>query len=417
MLNTNTPKVLLTHPGNQYCPLLATALHQRGLLYTYAAGLIFPDEPEAWWWQLLKQFNLSKLTAHRLAKGVGRQHLHLQPLPELWAMLRWKLLHHPNDLVFYQRNEWFQKRIPTQLIANSDVIVGFDTSSWLLVDRAAKAGKPFILDASIAHPLAKEATFQAIRHRFPAWANELAPKATRNIDVELEEMAKADAIVAASGFTRNTYIQQGIHPDKIFINPYGTNLAYFTNKWESVVPEAATIPQKGAITFFFFGAITARKGFPWLCEVWKKLHLKYPKATLLAAGYGAPPAGFRVPDGITLAGVIPATERNEWFAKADVFVFPSFFEGFAQVIIEAMACGLPVITTTHTAGPDIITEGIEGHLVEPGDDNALLQAMIHFLEQPDCIEPMGSAARAAVAPYTWAAYGERWEKIIYEVLS
>ena len=84
------------------------------------------------------------------------------------------------------------------------------------------------------------------------------------------------------------------------------------------------------------------------------------------------------------------------------------------MIIEAMACGLPVITSTHTVGPEVITDGKEGFCIEPGDDDALLRALEYFVQKPLSIAAMGIAARKRVEGMSWDAYGERWREILLE---
>jgi len=64
----------------------------------------------------------------------------------------------------------------------------------------------------------------------------------------------------------------------------------------------------------------------------------------------------------------------------------------------------------------VIENNQHGFVLTPGDDDALTKAMIHFLEQPDTIRPMGEAARRQVLPYTWQAYGDRWAHIIHQLL-
>lgn len=405
-------KVLLTHPGTQYSPMLATQLAKQGILYKYATGVVFPDAPNSWWWRWLGKLGMQQVAKKRLAAGVAVGEMHWQPWPELWAMFRQRVLKHQNDPVFYQRNAWFQRQLPQGLIAESDIVIGFDTSSWILANRVKQAGKLFVLDASIAHPLAKEAVFENVVRRYPQWGQELAPKRAKNIAVELQEMERADHIVVASSFTKNSYLQHGVAAEKISVNPYGTDLSFFNSKWAGETPFSAPKKADDGLVFFFFGSITARKGFPWLCDIWEKFYAKYPNCKLVAGGYGQPPAGFLLPAGIQLIGAIHPQQRSQWFKAADVFVFPSFFEGFAQVIIEAMASGLPVITTTHTAAPDMMTSGKEGFVIAPGSDTDLVQALSFFAENPQQIEPMGRQARQLVEGYTWEAYGSRWKTIL-----
>jgi glycosyltransferase involved in cell wall biosynthesis len=365
--------------------------------------------------------------------GVPDARIYRLPLNELRALRQMQHGHMPLPVIL-ERNRRFQQQIPQRLIEQSDAIIGFDTSSWILANRAHAAGKPFLLDASIAHPLEKEAIYKQLRQEFPQWQLELEAKDPALIQLEQEEMAKADRIVAATNFTRSTLVKHGVDPGKIIINPYGTDLTYFTCKWEEPtsderrtttddrLPTAATPPstvipiaigsQLSTITFSFLGILNARKGIPWLLRVWPALHARYPHTHLKLGGYGSLPPGYRLPEGVEVCGFIEPQQRQAFLQQADVFVFPSYFEGFAQVIIEAMACGLPVITTTPTVGPELITPGREGFVITPGDDQALLSALQYCIEHPHQLPFMGRAARQAVLPYTWEAYGDRWRGIL-----
>ena len=68
---------------------------------------------------------------------------------------------------------------------------------------------------------------------------------------------------------------------------------------------------------------------------------------------------------MTIRPSVSASELVEAYQDADLFVFPSIAEGFGQVLLEALACGLPILTTTHTAAPDIIRDGEHGFIIEP----------------------------------------------------
>ncbi len=472
--------ILLTHPGTQYAPRLAAALHQQRILSRFATGIAFADDPDTLIRKTARVFKREKLLLKRVVPGLPAEKLHLQPLKEAIALFRHQVLGQSNDAVFYPRNIAFQQQLPQRLIEEADAVIGFDTSSWILAGRCRKAGKPFILDVSIAHPLSKEKAFAKLREAYPQWAAELAPKTQRNIEVELEEIEKADHIVVASSFTRNTYIENGVAAEKISVNPYGTDVgnvipiaigsetsevkgersnvkretsevkgdsdrpdSYRDLKskvkgemlevkgdsdsyWKSNGKQIATAKGKGAgemgtsnpkpATFLFFGALSARKGFPWLCEVWKNFYAEHPGCRLLAAGYDFRPDGFSIPEGMEVLGAIHPKDRTALFAAADVFVFPSFFEGFGQVILEAMNCGLPVITTTATAGPDLWQNDVPHSLIVPGDDAGLLQAMQYYANHPEGWNFTGRLLQKEASAFTWQAYGDRWRNICQQVL-
>ena len=89
----------------------------------------------------------------------------------------------------------------------------------------------------------------------------------------------------------------------------------------------------------------------------------------------------------------------------DVLLFPSLFEGFGLVITEAMSQGTPVITTNRTAGPDLITHGENGWIVESGNHIALREMIEQIMDNPELIELNGRAAHKLAGSRPWGVYG------------
>lgn len=93
----------------------------------------------------------------------------------------------------------------------------------------------------------------------------------------------------------------------------------------------------------------------------------------------------------------PATDRvQEYFAAADLFVLTSFEEGFPRVLLEAMAFGLPIVSTAIHAIPEIVQDGWEALLIPPGNPRALALALERLLREPIAAKALGQAARARV---------------------
>ena len=86
------------------------------------------------------------------------------------------------------------------------------------------------------------------------------------------------------------------------------------------------------------------------------------------------------------------------------------------MILEAMACGLPVVTTTSSAGPDIITNGHDGWVIEPNNVPHLVKTMQGCLEQSSQIASMGMHARNTAERFSWPAYGKRLLTILQELV-
>ena len=89
-----------------------------------------------------------------------------------------------------------------------------------------------------------------------------------------------------------------------------------------------------------------------------------------------------------------------------MYVFPSHWEGSAKTVYEAAACGLPAITTREAG--DVIRDGVEGIIVQPGDVDAIAAAIEHLYRHPEIVERMGTAARQRVVEnFTWDHYRAR----------
>ena len=106
----------------------------------------------------------------------------------------------------------------------------------------------------------------------------------------------------------------------------------------------------------------------------------------------------------------------EIMRKADIFVIPSQYEGLSIAMIEAMACGLPVIATEyHSAVRDIIEDGQNGIIVPTGDSEALAATMIHLINDPHERKRLAENSVEISTRYSVDAVMERWEKLLNEV--
>jgi glycosyltransferase involved in cell wall biosynthesis len=307
------------------------------------------------------------------------------------------------EAAFFERNRRFQEAIPDREFLSANVVIGFDTSAWLLGRRAKALNRTFILDQSIGHPVAKERIFESLRQRFPEWSNSAPKKSAEIMAVEREEHALADVIVVPSDFVKQTLVEEGVDESKIRIIPFGTDLALFHP------PEKRDGKR---VVFLFVGGLTARKGLPVLLEVWRQLAL--PDAELWLAGSGGiPPRESRtLPPTVKVLGPQGRQQVASLMRQADVFVFPSFFEGLAQVQIEALATGLPVIGTHESGVGGLITDGVDGKIVPAGDVCALADSMRGLAMDHELRRRMQSAAIEKRGQLGWNIYGDRWAALL-----
>ncbi|MEL7067688.1 MAG: glycosyltransferase family 4 protein [Cyanobacteria bacterium J06581_3] len=249
-------------------------------------------------------------------------------------------------------------------------------------------------------PIAFYQTAQAIQiqeaKRFPEYTPAL--QATREPAWKLErkaaEVKLADHIFVASSFTKQSLLSVGIDESAITVIPYGSPIDYFQ-------PQSQLGDTFRAL---FVGRVGPRKGVHYLLQAWKSLNLT--NAELLMVGVNEFPEHTVAINGANYRH-IPSVSHytlNQYYNSASVFVFPSLVEGFGLVLLEAMACGIPIITTPNTAGPDIITDGVEGFII-PIRDVAALKAKLEWCYQnPQAVAEMGKAARKKAEQLTWERY-------------
>jgi glycosyltransferase involved in cell wall biosynthesis len=160
----------------------------------------------------------------------------------------------------------------------------------------------------------------------------------------------------------------------------------------------------------FAGRVELAKGVGYLLMAWKRLGL--PNAELVLAGEVRPEMKgllqTHANSTVRITGVLSTTELVERYRESDVFAFPSVNEGFAQVLLEAMAVGLPVVASNLSGAEDCVTEGKEGFIVPARDVDHLAEAILWCYQHRDEIRTMGAAARAKIeTQFTLDHYNQR----------
>jgi glycosyltransferase involved in cell wall biosynthesis len=402
----SNPRVLLAHPGTQHSHLLAQEFEQNGLLGEFWTGFALSAEFAD---TFLRSRTLQSVFSKRIIRGIPRNKLRTVPFNELRALASLRLGVDAQWSI-HRRNERFQNAVRRSSLQQSDVVVGFDTCSWLLAARCKRAGIPFILEQTTPHPNTKADVFQYLEKNFPEWSTGYVSKPPELIEIELQEHRLADRIVVPSTYTRRSLVEHGADPSKIRQIPFGVDTRLFHPGGDT------SMSGRRPMRFIYAGQITGTKGIPVLLEAWKEI----PRgaAELFLVGNASPSARKLISEfnGVTHVAPVPHKELAQLLSGSDVFVFPSFYEGLARVILESMACGLPVIASTASGACDVIQPGENGLLIEAGDVGGLTSAINQLISHPEKLPAMKKSARARAEEFTWARYGEHWQALIEEVL-
>ena len=209
----------------------------------------------------------------------------------------------------------------------------------------------------------------------------------------------AQHILAASSFTKQTLVENGIDPSIITVVPYGVDAQQFEYK-----PRVYD-PSSPILRVLFVGSLVQRKGVADLLIAIQSL--RSPNIQLTICGRG----GFD--DNIlamfndvnlTVKRNLTTAELATEMQTADIFVLPSIVEGFALVILEAMACGLPVISTPNTCAPDVIQENENGFIVPIKDAAAIADKILWCLNNKQKLPEMSASAAKRAREFTWERF-------------
>lgn len=301
---------------------------------------------------------------------------------------------------------FFDKRASRKIKNGADIFVGFSSSCLHTFNKLKNSSIKKIVENGSSHAIFQKkileeeyGLFGLKYHHDPIM-----------IEKKCGEYALADYISLPSQFTKNSFLEYGFPEKKIIQVPYGIDITKFY-----YLPK-----QDKKFRIIFCGNVGLRKGIQYLLKAFYEL--KLPNAELYIIGPVSPelcPFVLKYKaDNIIWAGSFRENALVYEYAKGDVFCLPSIEEGLALVLPQAMACGLPVICTTHTGGDDIITNKKEGFILPIRNVDALKEKILLLYDNPELRKQMGMQALKTIhEKFTWAHYGEKMISAYHDILS
>ena len=236
-----------------------------------------------------------------------------------------------------------------------------------------------------------------------------------------DEIELADCVLLGSGYARDSFLQQGVPAGKLCVVPYGVDLDVFhpTRRPSKSAPETPTAaaataafaahiapPAPAAFEAVFAGQLTQRKGLSYLLRGWQQFARPGARLTLIGAVVGDSRPLARHAAGCVHLPHQTRSELAQRFRDAHVLVFPTLVEGMPLVVLEAMACGLPVIATANGPG-EIVRDGVDGFLIPECDAQAVCDRLDRLHRDRDLCAWMGRNAAARAREFSWDAYTAR----------
>ena len=409
-------KVIVAHPAKQHSFELATALKEQGILYKYITTVY--DKPGSivnfMTRKILKGKDLKKASSRRCNCLNDEDVIQYN---ELFALITIFLSRIPKLRKLYiywdiwVASNFYKKVMKYAKKHNVDAVIYYDGTEDKHLEILDNSKIIKIMDVSIAHKITlrkdfelgctKEALNNLKKEDFVYWNENI-------VGMDLKSVKKTDYFITASNYVKNSLSNDcGINENKIEIIPYGVDI----NKFK---PKKIYNSEKRKLKLIYVGLIIPRKGLHRLIDVIKRFD-KSEVELYLVGSYSMNAQLYKNNKDIKnihFMGFITRDELSEMYNQCDVFVFPTLGEGFGMVVLEALACGLPVICSNRAGGNDIITDGESGIVYDSTNDDELYLSIKWFIENQNKLQYMGLNARKTAEQYTW----DRYHKNILEYL-
>jgi len=250
------------------------------------------------------------------------------------------------------------------------------------------------------------------------------------IDIETTILRQCDAVIASTSSEKQDLIKlYGADEQKITVIPPGVDTDRFRPPDDRKALRKELGLSEGPLVFAL-GRLDRRKGFDLYFRAAARVKEELGNGSdvqfVLSAGAGKKDAreidernrlqellkSLSIADSVIWLPILQEDETPRYYGAADVFVLPSRYELFGIVMLEAMACGVPVVATKFGGPPDVITDGENGRLVDPTDIGSFAAAIAELIRHPEQRKSMGKTARKTIEEsYSWRTLARRHQQL------
>jgi len=209
-------------------------------------------------------------------------------------------------------------------------------------------------------------------------------------------------------------VKYNLDMERVAYIPHGVESRFF-------VPRDYQSGEK--LRLLYAGTWLDQRGIFYIRDALRSVAPKVPGLTMTFAGCGVQHEEIHRFFGTELAGriiirpIIPVEQMPGLYAEHDVFLFPSLVEGLPLVLLEAMATGMPVITTNTCGMADVVEDEFNGLLIPPANAEAMEEAILRVAHSVELRKKLGEAGRETMKRYTWERAARQLEALYRHVLA
>jgi glycosyltransferase involved in cell wall biosynthesis len=267
-------------------------------------------------------------------------------------------------------SSWLHRTMVSEDFRGANALYCMDNGDLDVIRAARQRGMFIVYEQTCCPEIGR--ILRTERDLFPGLEQQASAEFVESgIERDREVWALSDVVLAPSAFVRDSMVRLGHDPDRIALVPYGLSEDWF---------ETPSRPKPGRV--LFVGSVCLLKGAHYLAEARRILEQRGVATEFRVVGptpdYVAASPLFQGPEYV---GQVPRSQVRAEFAEADVFVFPTLSESFGLVHLEALACGVPVITTPNCGS--VVRHGVDGFIVPVRDPVGLANRIQQVISNRD----------------------------------
>ena len=340
----------------------------------------------------LKRYITTRFYPER-AKGIDHSLVISMPLLEYGAYVLRKIPLINNTVPWNWVKDSLFDIMASRYVDECDILHVWNNYGLFSLRKAKEYGAKIIIQRGSAHPLIQQ---RLLTEEYEKYGLKFSLMNQRLIQRHVKEYEEADFVMVPSRFAYDSMIEERVPEQKLLRVTYGVDIEQFKPS-----------PKRDKkFRVIFVGMASLQKGTHYLLEAMKQLSL--PKAELILIGsmrdnFRSILARYK--GTFNYIGAVDRQAIPRYYADSSVFVLPSIQDGFARVVTEAMASGLPVIVSENVGAKDIVRDGTDGFIIPIRDVEALKEKILFFYENEGDRQRMGESAREYVKQFTWERYG------------
>lgn len=256
-----------------------------------------------------------------------------------------------------------------------DVVYGFSGASLEILKQAERPAPLIIVGRFSAHIEEQKVLLDGEAERT---GSDIHRPDQSDVDRELQEYALADFVLVECGFAWKSFVDRNYPQERLLMVPPAASTSFFRCSGSDLERRVERIRCGQPLRAIYVGALSAQKGMFDLAEVIRRSPESRFRFTLVGSETPETRRFFldvRDRPDCHFVGHRPESELHRWYSDGDLFVFPTIHDGSPLTLEQAMASGLPAVTTRNCSGPDVLEVGATGWIVPPRSPEEILAVL------------------------------------------